>query len=326
MVRQQKKTRNCLCENYGIVYSDLGECDGESEEIYQCPGTLPWNKIPDGDPCSDTEIESCSPFEVQQTYKCMCQDGNNYEIDDNTELCDGDPTPTTCSPNGEYHWSDWETVTDCSYCYPELDQTQVRECVCGDKVDHTQCSGPERQAESCPEPAERRWFPTEWVEFPCDALMCNKDTFTTKERTCQCEGNKDTNRCDENMFDTVPCGRLDYELTEWSDPTCDDPICHPYTKTKRRTCTCTDGEGESTDLSQCDATPFGYEQDIQCPGDDYTWGAWQSRGCPTDSCFQTKTKRYRVCECHGDVDFNKCEGNAIDFPFCELPAFCGPAK
>ena len=60
---------------------------------------------------------------------------------------------------------------------------------------------------------------------------------------------------------------------------------------------------------------------IICVSDD--WGEWQSRGC-RETCVASTVKRYRVCQCHGDVDFNECDGNAIDFPECKIASWCGP--
>ncbi|XP_063688918.1 uncharacterized protein LOC134822018 [Bolinopsis microptera] len=312
------KDRKCTCSYYGQKINDDSLCEGEFEQSYTCSANLEWRAEEIGNPCEDSDEVSCSAFTAFQEYRCVCEHENILVIDDDLSLCDAvQATEVVCAANKPFEWSEWVPVSECSVCYPELDQSMSRTCTCGNKVDLTRCPGPSKKSEPCPAPKNIVWLPTEWSEIPCGEPSCNEETFSYRTRDCECEGNKDNRRCgDVDLSGVSSCGFADYVLSEWSDDICDEKKCKPYSKTKTRSCVCQDGDGSFTDLEQCDTGEEGYSEEFQCEGDSFEWGEWQSRGCP-ESCFASKTKRYRICACHGNVDFNFCPaGNAIEFYDC----------
>jgi len=317
--KEYTKTRACMCQ----TIEGEGKCEGDDSTTYLCPANTDWVLRSSG-ACPDKD--SCTPFRELISTSCECSAEGEVSTDKSGDNCAGQrPRPARlCPATTPYEWGAWVAVSQCDECFPDRQQRFVRECSCdGDLGDEGQCAGPAEKFEPCVFTAQKVWNPTAWTVIQeCGALTCAEpETRRIRVRDCKCKNNIDNSQCPgEPLREETGCGFKPFELTEWSDVVCDRFVCAPdtYTKPKSRTCECTDGyHGRLEDKEQCNPGREGYEAEELCTGAIYEWGEWSGRNCPASCSIPTSTKRYRVCKCYDRIDFNRCDGSAIDFHQCD---------
>jgi len=169
-------------------------------------------------------------------------------------------------------------------------------------------------------PPKKDFELSEWVdENECEA--CFPEIPKTKKRTCSCGDEVDASgeQCDAELVETESCPATGvWDFSEWVPEPC-GVSCREVLQTPRsRQCMCEDNvdntrcDGPLNDMADCELSPFN-------------WSPWESRPCP-DVCFSATTKRYRICQCLDEIDFNECPGLAIEFTACEKPYRCNPTE
>ena len=119
---KEVKTRISTCEYYGPALTDNYVCEGK---MRLSTAVMPTS--------NGTRKRKEIRVRNLRRNRRVCKHGDILEAEDDPAQCDAEPTKVLCAPNKAYEWSNWVAESQCSVCYPKLDQQMNGPCTSGDK-------------------------------------------------------------------------------------------------------------------------------------------------------------------------------------------------